>query len=124
MVASVQVGAFCYADAAAAAVAACASYPFAMGAASGGLSSVECVGVNVDNSLSIKSGFQSLPCTGSGCAWIYATSSVAPSYPACWHGDVVDAGMVLLGVLLGVWAPCYGLYRLYKMLMFTRGSSD
>lgn len=122
--ASVQVGAFCYADVAAAAVAACASYPLSLGAASGGLSSSECVGVNPDNTLSIKSGFQTLPCTGVGCDWVYATSSISPVYPACWHGDVVDAGLLILGSILAVWAPCYGLYRLYKMLTFSRGSSE
>jgi hypothetical protein len=117
---SLQVGAFCYADQAAAAVASCAGYPLAIGPAQGGLSSVECVGVSTAGNLIIQSGTQSLPCTGAGCAWSYVQTEITPTFPPCWHGDVVDAGMLILAAVLLAWVPCYGIWRASKFLNTSR----
>lgn len=118
---SVQVGEFCYGTPEAAAVAACASYPMRFGSSNTGVTSVECSGVTTDNLLIIKSGYQSLPCNGPGCTWSYVTATVSPTYYPCWYGDMVSAGLLIVGAVILAWAPAYGLYRIHKLFKSGRG---
>ena len=119
--ASVQVGAFCYADMAAAGAAACSAHIPTTTVAGSSLVSVSCGGVDAVGALQMRTAVS--PLDGSSPA-VVSTVLVSPAYGPCLQGDLVNAGIAVLLSLLVAWVAVHGVQRVIAMLRWGRGEQS
>lgn len=117
---SYQVGYSCYADLPSAGVAACSQFTpvtSVTGGTGGAVVNASCLSSDDYGSLTLK--IVSSPINGDTPSVSYNT--ITPVFHPCQYSDFIDAGLVIFAALLGVWASCWGIYQLIKMLHWSRG---
>lgn len=117
---AVQVGSFCYADAAAGAAAACAAHSTSITVAGSNLVTVSCSGA-IDGKMQIVTMVS--PVDGST-AGVSHLVEVAPDFPPCRQGEIMDALLVVAFAVLAVWmAGPWAYKRISALLNWGRGEA-
>lgn len=119
---SFQVGSACYATVVDAGVAACAQYePVSTLIQDGAvIRTVSCSSADATTGALILN-ISSTPVDGS--AGTVATVHQAITYADCQQFAWVQAAEVVFAALLGLWAVCYGGYKIISLLRWGRGDS-
>lgn len=109
---SYQVGKYCYADEASAALAACGQFvPVTAVLPGGDVRTVFCSSAG-DHAWKLG-----VVTTNIGSGRSVSAEVVQPiSFPACSQDDLLQSWEVIAGALLGVWAICYGIWKVRSLL--------
>lgn len=116
---SVQVGWLCYADASAAAAAACAGHTPVTTVSGGNVVTLACSGA-VAGKLQMVASIA--PVDGSASA-VSRTIETEPTFAPCVMGDIVDAGLVIVLAVLVAFVGPWGYLQVCKMLRWGRGEA-
>jgi hypothetical protein len=110
---SYQVGKYCYADEASAALAACAAFSpvTAILQSTGEVRSLYCQGV-ADNTLRLAV-ITTNPNSGKA---IVSEIALPVAFPPCVESDLIRSWETIAGALLATWAVCYGVWKVYSLL--------
>ena len=115
-----QVGALCYANLASAGAATCAQFTAVQSVSAEFTStfvSVTCESSDVLGVLRLK--ISALKAGSTNVTY----GTLTPIYQPCEYSDVVNAGLTIFTAILVVWASCWGLYKLYQILHWSRGDT-
>lgn len=116
---SLQVGAWCYADAAAAAAATCARHVPSTTVEGGNLVALSCSGFTEGGAVIMQT--TATP-VGSSASAVQTTHELELSYAECTQADVVGAGLAILAALLAAWAVWYGPWKITQFLRWGRSN--
>lgn len=115
---ALQVGSHCYATAADAAAAACALVPpQSVILSTGSVFSSSCGGTTGPGSYLLR--VRTTDPTGVQTALV--DHVVTPAFQTCRTPDYVAGAEAIGSALLGVWALCWGVYRIHKLIDTYRG---
>ena len=116
---SYQVGLACYADLSSASSATCSQFSpvtSVTGGSGGAVVQASCSSANDFGVLTLK--IVSSPINGDAPSVSYNT--ITPVYHPCQYSEYMDA-VIAIGVAVAcVWAACWGVYQLYKMMHWSR----
>lgn len=113
-----QVGPWCYASTADAAVAACAAFPPAtiVLADGSGIQSASCTSATPDGGLMLR--ITTTPTTGAAASTVSAVHHI--DFPPCQNDSIVSAGMHVFGAALTAVVLCWSAYKVYSFLEWSR----
>ena len=118
---SYQVGKYCYADPASAALAACSAFSpvTTILPATGEVRTLYCQGVK-DNGLNLAVVTTNTTSGQSGITEITQPAAFAP----CIDAELVRSWETIAGALLATWAICYGVWKVYSILTVNPRTGD
>ncbi len=118
---SLQVGALGYADAVAAAQAACSGHVPSATVAGGNVVQLSCVGTTTAGAMQMQT--LVAPVDGSASA-VATTLEMTPTFGPCVWGDYVVAWETIFVAVLLAWVGWYGVKKVNDMITWGRGSHE